>query len=261
MSDVPANQEVALIFPENLESHYAQVVPMQAAQANLWRRSYNGSKWRERASYAVIAAQAVAIFMIAGSYKVITTFVYLDKFGMPNTDAHLISELPVDHRLAGIDAILWNYTRLREHYVASTADDDYHIVSAMSADKVREQYQQWANPKFNPKNAPAVQVGQHGYIKLFRENGGSAWIAHNEDYTKGVYQITFCRLIVADGKPATAEKMVETMNYTTLADVPLWVRMDFNYAGAFITAYPGPETVGTGVKLVSNIGSDNPCDR
>lgn len=257
MSD---NLTPALIFPPDLEDHYKQVVPMQAEQATMWRRAFRRTRWREFIGYGIAVIEAAAIASLFPLIRVIPVFVYTDKFGLSNTEAHLISELPVDHRLAGIDAILWEYVRLREHYVASEAPDDYDKVSAMSSEKIRENYQRWANPKFNDK-APSQKLGQGGFIRVMREPGGSAWIQHNEDYTKGVYKVTYCKIISAAGQPITAEKVIELIGYNTTDSVPLKDRVTYNYAGVVVTAYPGPESLGTGVKVVYALGGENPCDQ
>ena len=248
---------VAPVPERRLEELYSQVVPLQAQQAMAWRRT---AKWSRRMAIAAMAlafSEAVAITALLPMERVLPVFVYLDKFGVSNT-ANAISELPADHRIAGIDALLWQYLANREHYAPSEADQSYAIVSAMSSEVVKQQYQKWANPTLNDQS-PAKKLGEHGFIRVFRIN--SSWLSHADDYTSGVYQIHFCRLVAPEGQTATAQRMVSTLRYQLVDTVPLWERLTVNYAGVIVTEYPGPEMEGADVKYVSGFGGDNPCGR
>ncbi len=239
------------------EDLYSRVVPLQAQQAMAWRRS---AKWSRRLASAALAvgfAEAVAITVLLPLEKITPVYVYLDRFGVPNT-ANALSELPADHRIAGIDALLWQYLLNREHYSPSEADQSYATVSAMSAETVKQQYQKWVNPKLNAQS-PASKLGAHGFIRVYRLN--SSWLSHADDYTSGVYQIHFCRLVAPEGQTATAQRMVATLRYQLVDTIPLWERLTINHAGLIVTEYPGPETEGADLKLVSSPGGDNPCGR
>jgi type IV secretion system protein VirB8 len=239
------------------EDLYRSVIPLQAQQAKLWRQS--ARRWRGMVigALALGIAEAVAITALLPLQKVMPVFVYLDKFGLPETTS-AISDLPVDHRIAGIDALLWQYLKNREHYSPSEADGSYNIVSAMSVQSVKDQYQKWVNPKLND-HSPAKLLGAHGFVRVYRIN--SAWLSHDDDYSNGVYQIHFCRLVAPEGQTATAQRMVATLRYQLVDTVPLWERLSINYAGLIVTEYPGPEAEGSDVKLVANPGGDNPCAR
>jgi type IV secretion system protein VirB8 len=239
------------------EDLYRSVVPLQAQQALLWRRAAKRGRWLAYGALAVGFAEAIAITALLPLEKIIPVFVYLDKFGTAQATAAL-SEVPADHRIAGIDALLWQYLANREHYAPSEADQSYNIVSAMSTEVVKQQYQKWVNPKLNSQS-PASKLGAHGFIRVYRING--AWLSHADDYTNGIYQIHFCRLVAPEGQTVTAQRMVATLRYQLVDTIPLWERLTLNYAGMIITEYPGPETEGADLKIVSNPGDDNPCGR
>src|ERR1700761_8518486 len=139
---------VAPVPNSKTEDLYSRVVPLQAQQAMMWRRSGKRSRWLAGAALAVCFAEAVAITALLPTEKITPIYVYLDRFGEPRV-ANSISELPADHRIAGIDALLWQYLSNREHYSPSEADQSYSIVSAMSAETVKQHYQKWVNPKLN----------------------------------------------------------------------------------------------------------------
>src|SRR5471030_1863956 len=85
------------------EDLYRGVVPLQAQQALLWRRAAKRGRWLAYGALAVGFAEAIAITALLPLEKIIPVFVYLDKFGAAQATAAL-SELPADHRIAGIDA-------------------------------------------------------------------------------------------------------------------------------------------------------------
>ena len=239
------------------EDLYRSVVPLQAQQALIWRRSARRGRWLSYAALGLAFVEAIAITGLLPLEKVIPVFVYLDSFGMAQT-ATALSDLPADHRIAGMDALLWQYLANREHYAPSEADQSYKVVSAMSTEAVKQQYQKWANPKLNDKS-PAVLLGAHGFIRVYRIN--SSWLSHADDYTQGVYQIHFCRLVAPESQTATAQRMVATLHYQLVDTIPLWERLTVNHAGMIITEYPGPETEGADLKMVASPGGDNPCAR
>jgi type IV secretory pathway component VirB8 len=239
------------------EDLYRSVVPLQAQQAMMWRRAAKRGRWLAYGALAVCFAEAIAITGLLPTEKITPVFIYLDKFGVAQTTSAL-SELPASHRIAGMDALLWQYLANREHYAPSEADQSYNIVSAMSTETVKQQYQKWVNPKLNDQS-PASKLGAHGFIRVYRIN--SSWLSHADDYTTGTYQVHFCRLVAPEGQTATAQRMVATLRYQLVETVPLWERLTINYAGLIVTEYPGPETEGADLKLVSSPGGDNPCGR
>src|SRR6202000_1042960 len=95
--------------PDNkVEDLYASVIPLQAQQARLWRQSARRWRGMVMATIALGIAEAIAITALLPAQKIQPVFLYLDKFGLQQT-ATSVSDLPVDHRVAGIDALLWQY--------------------------------------------------------------------------------------------------------------------------------------------------------
>lgn len=241
----------------NKDQLYAGAIGLQAAQAKLWREAYNGRRWRERALMGVIVALAGAICVLVPNQHYVLVFSYLTRSGVQDT-ATALSTLPADQRVAGIVALLWQYVRYREHYAASEAEESYSIVSAMSAEDVKQQYQKWSNPKLN-KDAPANKLGTTGFIRVYRESG-SGFVKHSPDYDTGNYLVRFCRMIVPPGQTATAQRWSVNFSYQLVDTIPLWERLVLNHAGVIVTEYPGPESEGAGPKAVPAPGGGDPCE-
>ena len=239
---------------EALHDLYRHTVSMQAAQALLWRKAARRHRWGEALLLVLCTALGLAIAVILPTTRYIPVFVFTNQSGLNDT-ASAVSELPPTTRVAGIEAVLWQYLRDREHYAPSEADESYAIVSVLSDDPVREQYQKWANPKFN-KDSPAVRLGQHGFIRIYRRNG--SWVAHSSDYTDGVYQISFCRVVAPEGSTPLSQRMTATIRYQLANRIPLWQRVTTNPIGLVVTEYPGPESEDPQPHL-AQLGNEKPC--
>jgi type IV secretion system protein VirB8 len=229
-------------------AYYAGVVAFQAQQARSWKRSSRRAWTAASGMFALNIVLAGALFEMMPLKQVVPVFAYLDEAGLLDTTT-AISDLPPSTRVAGIESLLWQYLRHREHYAPSEAGQSYEVVSAMSDDTVRRQYQKWANPRDN-KAAPAAVLGDHGFIRIDRISG--AWVSHTPDYSSGVYEIRYCRTVARDNEEPVQQRMIETIGYVTVRAVPLWERVTFNHAGVIVTEYPGPETEGSP-------GAPHPC--
>jgi type IV secretory pathway component VirB8 len=108
MNDNDIDTTVAPVPDSLTEDLYRRVVPLQAQQARSWRRAAKWSRWMAGAFCAVALAEAMAITALLPTEKVMPVFVYLDKFNVAQS-TNVLSELPADHRIAGIDALLWQY--------------------------------------------------------------------------------------------------------------------------------------------------------
>jgi type IV secretion system protein VirB8 len=231
------------------ETYYSGVVAFQSEQARTWKRSSRRAWAAAGGMFTLNVLLGATIVELMPLKQVVPVFAYLNEAGLLDT-ATAISDLPASTRAAGIESLLWQYLRHREHYAPSEAKESYEIVSAMSSDRVRGQYQAWANPKDN-KASPAALLGDHGFIRINRISG--AWLSHAPDYNAGVYQIRYCRTVAQENMPPIEQRMIETIGYVTVPSVPLWQRVSFNHAGVIVTEYPGPEQEGAP-------GALHPCE-
>jgi type IV secretion system protein VirB8 len=247
----------AMLVPESETVElYRQVVAIQAQQALSARRSAKRRLWMLGGLCAVCLGQGAALTALYPLREVVPDFIYVNQMGVTDT-ATALSDLPATAHQAAVEAELWSYLRNREHYAASEADQSYDVVSAMSSAMVKKQYQQWANPKFNP-HALASILGKDGAVRIYRING--SWLSHAPDYLSGVYQLQFCRLVEPKDQTATALRMSATLRYQVVDTIPYWERVTSNPIGLIVTEYPGPEIQSPSEKMVPAPGEVNPCD-
>lgn len=251
----PAGRPV-LVPESRLEQLYDQTVSMQGTQARYWRISATRKQWTNTGLGLALTAAIVLILGLFPLTKYVPVFVYTNEAGFNETTTAL-SELPPTTRVAGIEALLWQYLRNREHYAPSEAGDSYNMVSAMSSQPVREQYQDWANIKTN-KEAPAAKLGESGFIRVTRLSG--AFISHSDDFSKGVYKIQFCRVVAKVSSTPMAQAWHATIAYQLVETLPLIERITNNSAGLVVTEYPGPEADEPQPHFTQP-GSDHPCGR
>lgn len=141
-----------------------------------------------------------------------------------------MSELPPTQAKAVIDASLWEYVRLREGYSYDTAQYSYDVVSAYSAPKVADKYEQFFNYP-NP-NSPQVSIGKRGSITISHVS--------SSDIGPALQQIRFKRTIAIDGRQPVVDTMTAVIGYATVRDLPEGVRLT-NPGGVLVTSYQSTE--------------------
>lgn len=253
MSDPAISLEAVPVPPSMLEEHYRGVASVQATQVLQWRKMARRSHWRETTAWIMVVALGLMNVSLFPLKEFVPVFVFTNPDGINDT-ATAISDLPPSVQVAGIESLLWTYVRDREHYSASEADESYAIVSALSNDIVREQYQKWANPKLN-RQSPAYKLGKTGFIRIYRID--STWISHDPDYSAGVYRVKYCQATHLEGQGVIGQVKTVPVEYRLVSKIPLVQRVTSNPHGVVIVSYPGAEELGA-LKQVQ-LGSDNPC--
>lgn len=243
MSDVADDAAVRVT-----EGHYEQVVSFQATNARRHRRDVR------LMTTGLVSSIALNLMLGAGILAILPLKTFVPIFGFNNEAGLLdttteISDLPPSTQVADIEAVLWNYLRDREGFAASEADQNYDVVSRLSNDQVRTEYQKYANPKFNPQS-PANVAGPLGFVRINRL--GANFVRHADDYASGTYQIRFCRVIVRMNAPVVQQRLQANIGFERVTRVPLEQRITSNPAGVVVTEYPGPREDGAP-------GAANPC--
>jgi len=230
MSDIAAPVPM-----DQTEALYSKAVSFQAAYAQS-QKTYNRTlKWTAFGfACTTIAVSAVLVYILP-----LKTFVrvvgFVNEAGIYDS-ASDYSDLPLSTQAAGIESVLSNYLVYRERFVPSEADADYDVVSKLSSDAVRREYQGDANAKFNPQ-APAKILGPNGFIRIHVLKGAD-WISHADDYATGTYKIHFCRTKVVQDQPPVNQRLEEQITYEKVDGVPLDQRTTFNPPGIMVTSYP-----------------------
>lgn len=253
MSDDALNTSAVPVTRETFADYCRNTVSAQAIQVVQWRNTARRSTWNATMAWSLAICFAAIILSLLPLKEYVPVFVYMDANGMPST-ATTISDLPSDTQVAGIESLLWNYLRHREHYSLSEAPESYDIVSALSSDAVRDMYQRWANPKLN-KDAPAAKLGKQGSVRIYRRHG--TWVGHDPEYRTGVFKIAYCQVTTIDGQGVYAQPKIASMRYEIFNRIPLIHRVTSNPHGVIVTEYPGPEPEGP-LRAIQP-GSATPC--
>lgn len=242
MNDLPSPPS-----DDPLEKLYSQAVSFQAIDARRQRR-FDNYRTRCLIGSAILNVTLVAAVVEMLPLKTIQPiYGFTNEAGLFDTTTE-ISDLPPSVQIAGIESILWNYLRDREGFAPSEADQAYDVVSRLSSDIVKAQYQSDANPKLNP-NAPAKLLGPNGFIRINRLSAN--WIQHADDYASGIYQIHFCRTVVRQEMPPARQRLQANITFEMISHIPLEQRITFNPSGIVVTEYPGAREEGA--------GGANPC--
>jgi type IV secretion system protein VirB8 len=221
-----------LALPVNrtgLADHYRQVESFQRDRARAAARISKGLA--VVAGIAILAnlGQAWTIASLLPLTKIVPVYLWVRADGTVDSSVAL-SRLPATQSEAVVTAALWEYVRLREGYSYDTAQYGYDVVSGMSADVPRTQYQKW----FNYPNAasPQVTVGKKGVIEI--QHISSANIAAD------VQQIRYRRVLTITGQEPVATTWTATLQFRTVATMPAALRLK-NPGGVIVTSYQAAE--------------------
>jgi type IV secretion system protein VirB8 len=182
-------------------------------------------------SLAINAVQAYGLAHLLPLKQLVPVFLWVRPDGSLDSQVAL-SDLPATQQDAVQRHELWTYVRLRESYSKDTAPYNYTVTSAMSAPKVRQEYQKWFNAP-NP-TSPQMTIGDRGSITIRYVSG--AYIARN------VFQVTYERTVSLDGSPPVTTRWVVPVSFAKVNTIPASERLE-NPGAVFITDYPTPEQV------------------
>lgn len=227
MSDIIGDQD---------EQRYAQAISFQAINA---ARKIHSEKLLRRGLYASIGLNVMLGIAIDvqpdKQYVPVTGFI--NEAGIYDQTASY-TDLPLATQIAGIESVLANYLIYRERFVPSEADRDYDIVSKLSSDPVRHEYQAFANAKLNPQ-APAKDLGPFGFIRVnLVKSAAPDWVTHADNWSSGVYRIHYCRTRVKGNEPPVSQRLEVQIGFAVVAGVPTDQRTTFNAPSINVVSYP-----------------------
>lgn len=227
-------------------------IPGFVYSADLIRQAAATEKWVEkewkrtqRANWGWRAATALAvllIFLLAGALnyavpgiRLVPMFFWQKPDGVIET-ALSTDSLPADMSDLNIQAWLWQYIQHREAYSWTEADNDHHIVSAMSSVPVREVYDAWYSGK-NPESYLA-KVGRNGVIRVAMREITQYTRAENGGY--GKMTVHFDRQVSLSGQTYPVETWAVTVEYLqNYSSGFTWQDIrTFNPSRIVITEYP-----------------------
>jgi type IV secretion system protein VirB8 len=212
-----------------LSEHYKDVESFQRGRARAAQRISKVFGAIAAASLLANVGQSWTIASLLPLTKLVPIYLWVRADGSVDSSVTL-SRLPPTQGAAVIDAALWEYVRLYEGYSFDSARYGYDVVSHMSSDTVRMEYQKWFNYP-NP-SSPQVTVGQKGQIDI--EHIGSAKIAPN------VEQIRYRRIVTIMGQNPVVTTWTATLQYQTVSTLPTASRLT-NPGGVIVTSYQAAE--------------------
>ena len=215
-----------------LAGHYKEVQSFQRARARAAQRNSRLLAIVAGVAIAANLGQAWTIASLLPLTKLVPVYLWVRPDGSVDNSVTL-SRLPATRSEAVIAAALWEYVRLREGYSYDSAQYGYDVVSAMSDQTVRAEYQKWFN--YPDPASPQVTIGQKGQLDIAHIS--SARIA------PGVEQIRFRRARTIYGQPPTVTTWTATLQYRTASALPAATRLA-NPGGVIVTSYQAAEDGG-----------------
>jgi len=212
-----------------LNEYYRQVESFQHERAKAARQT--SKILAAVAGVAIVAnlGQAWTIASLLPLTKIVPVYLWVRADGTVDSSVAL-SRLPATQSQAVVTAALWEYVRLREGYSYDTAQYGYDVVSGMSADTPRSQYQSWFN--YPNTQSPQVTVGKKGTIEI--QHISSANISEN------VQQIRYRRVLVITGQQPVSTTWTATLQFETVAALPAALRLR-NPGGVIVRSYQAAE--------------------
>ena len=210
---------------DKLSEHYKDVESFQRQRVKGARRLSKFFAAGFAISLLANAGQAFTIASILPLVKLVPVLLTVRPDGTVDSSVAM-SQLPVSLNEAVKRAALWQYVRLREGYSYDAARYAYDVVSGMSSDVVRSQYQGWFNYP-NPVS-PQVTVARKGTIVI--EHISSADIAPT------VQQIRFKKTLAIVGTQPIVTTWTATVQYQLIENMPAEARLT-NPGGVVVVAY------------------------
>lgn len=221
--------------------HYAEVArAMEAKDAKQSRRESMKSIGLMLAIPGIASGWAAWALMPRVEQRV--EFVPIREDGTP-ARAYRLEDLPPEaQRDVAVNA-LWHYVWLRESYSSGMADHAWRVVSAMSDERVRKEYQDRHNPR-NPQSPYAV-YGKTGVVTVDYDSHDD--LAPPEGYRGPPpgYAFRFWRTEVRDGVPPVRAMWGASVRFRRdVPNIDPRQRYTFNAPGVQVWEYPGGRPVG-----------------
>lgn len=246
-------QAADIIIPKaELDRLYAQTQARRAKQAAKSRRWEAGKTAVIVGQFALIGALGFGVSYLAAQYRVEVVHVYQRDDGTVTNTASW-SSLPESLKASSALNVLWEYVRLWEGYSSGEAQRAWNIISALSTEAVRKDYQAFASAD-NPRSPRRVygerDLADAEFVSLTPVCTKDPCNAETTD----ALQYRFNRRERVAGVWSKPELRVVTLRFRRLSDearkrLPWWQVATFNNAAIQVWEYPGskPEGVaGTG---------------
>jgi type IV secretion system protein VirB8 len=214
-----------LVEQKALAEHFKEVESFQTRRTRMVKRLSRAMMVVTGVALLGNLAQAWTIATMLPLKQIVPVYLWVRPDGTIDNSISM-SQLPPTQNKAVVNASLWEYVRLREGYSFDTAQYAYDVVSAYSAPKVADKYQNYFNYP-NP-NSPQITIGKRGSITVTHISSA--------DIGPALQQIRFKRTISIDGQQPVSSTMTATIGYATVRNLPADLRLT-NPGGVLVTSY------------------------
>jgi type IV secretion system protein VirB8 len=214
-----------LVEQKALAEHFKEVESFQTRRTRMVKRLSRAMMVVTGVALLGNLAQAWTIATMLPLKQIVPVYLWVRPDGTIDNSISM-SQLPPTQNKAVVNASLWEYVRLREGYSSDTAQYAYDVVSAYSASKVAEKYQNYFN--YPNSNSPQITIGKRGSITVSHIS--------SSDIGPALQQIRFKRTITIDGRQPVSDTMTATIGYATVRKLPAGMRLT-NPGGVLVTSY------------------------
>lgn len=187
------------------------------------------------------AASGWALWALKPRVKREVEFIPITDNGVPAL-AYRPEDLPPEARNDFAFTTVWNYVRLREEYSFGMAEKAWRIVSLMSDDRVRREYQD-ANKIDNPESPTAI-YGRDGVVSIDYDSHDDLSPPTGYSGPPPGYAIRFRRTVTWANKPTERELWAcSVWFHRNVPKVDIRQRYEFSPQSIIVWQYPGARPV------------------
>ncbi len=214
MSDIAGDFSALPILDSEREEYHKRVRSFQAHRADDTQRRLRTWFWIAITLLVLYGSMAGSLLFILPLKTTVPLFLVIREDGTVDTSVSL-ADLGVDQAQKVIRASVWRYIEERESYSYSDARHRYDLISLMSNENVRRDYQSWF---VNSADSPQKIFGKNGQISV-QEISMSL-------IRDGVFLVRFWRLSHLYGEKEKKMSVTVTVEFELLNDAPASLILD-----------------------------------
>ncbi len=162
MNDIAGDFSALPILDADREQYHKGVRSFQSHRVIDTQRRLRTWFWVSIAEFVLVAALAASVIALLPLKTTVPLFLVIREDGTVDTGISL-ADLGVDQAQKVIRASVWRYVEERESYSFSDAKHRYDLISLMSNENVRRDYQSWF---VNSADSPQKVFGKNGQVSV-----------------------------------------------------------------------------------------------
>jgi type IV secretion system protein VirB8 len=214
MNDLAPDFRALPVLDQDREQYHKAVGSFQAHRVLDTQRRLRTWFWVAIACLAMAGTLSTAVLFLLPLKTVVPLFLVVREDGTVDTGVSL-SDLGADMAQKVIRSSIWRYVQERESYSYSVARHRYDLVSLMSDENVKRDYQQWF---LMSADSPQKTFGQNGQIAV-QEISMSL-------VRDGVFLVRFWKISQLKGEKQEKKTAAATVEYELLNQAPASLILD-----------------------------------